>query len=104
MDKDGYPTEQELKTIKDWDVTKEPVQELLEFIRQRWKYAGDGYFKLTGKRILKLELHTGGWSGNEDIIRALEESFFWTLWWEKSERGGHYYFKIKPIPKAKKSK
>jgi hypothetical protein len=42
----------------------------------------------------KLELHTGGWSGNEEIISVLQNSMFWVMYWQKSERGGHYYFEL----------
>jgi hypothetical protein len=45
--------------------------------------------------VLMLELHTGGWSGNEDIIEALQNhKLFWMMWWWKTERGGHYYFEV----------
>jgi len=56
-----------------------------------WKYEG---YKLTkyGGRI-KLQLHTNGWSGNEDIIRALEcARFGLMLFHVKWETGGHYWF------------
>jgi len=40
-----------------------------------------------------LELSTGGWSHNEDIIEDLQKyNFFWFIYWQKSERGGHYCF------------
>jgi hypothetical protein len=59
-----------------------------------WKYADCGYFKYD-KTTRELELHTAGWSGNEEIISALEQNkFFYPLYWQKSERGGHYYFYI----------
>jgi len=45
--------------------------------------------------ILYVELHTGGFSANEDVIEALQDNMmFWLMWWWKTERGGHYYFKI----------
>ena len=95
MDKNGYPTEEELETIKNWDLVERPVIELIEYVRERWQYVDYGAFELKGKRILKLELHTCGWSGNESIIKALQDnSLFWATCWEKSTRGGHYYFKI----------
>jgi len=49
---------------------------------------------------MKLELHTGGWSGNEDIIEALKKSYFWIFYWEKSVKGGHYYFTISSLKKT----
>lgn len=90
-----YPTEEALLKIKEWDILKwDSLLELLEFIKDEWSYPD--YFVLTGKNVLRLELHTGGWSGNEDIIEALmNNSLFWILYWVKSKRGGHYYFKFK---------
>lgn len=98
MSKDSYPTKDELKQIKRWGY-KDP-KGLLEFIEDLW-WQPDWGFKLTGKRVLKLELHTGGWSGNESIIRALRENMFWMLYWQRSDRGGHYYFRITKLKKSK---
>ena len=96
---DGYPTDEELEFIKNFDLVKCDVDELLEYIRSVWQYHEWG-FKLTGKNVKKLELHTGGWSGNEDVIRALKENvIFWPMYWHKHVRGGHYYFKIKKVKK-----
>ena len=89
-----YPTEHELKMIKKWDLLKKPVVGLLDYVQERWKY--EDRFVLTGKHVLRLYLSTGGWSGNEDIIAALRQNFiFWSMCWEKSMRGGHYWFIIK---------
>jgi hypothetical protein len=95
MDEDGYPEPDEIEMIEKWDITKKSVIDLLEYVRKRWNYADIGYFKLTGKRKLRLELHTGGWSGNEEIISALmTNTLFWMMYWQKSERGGHYWFLV----------
>ena len=95
-----YPTEKELKRLKKWNLLKEVVmgidEDLLDYIESLW-WAGEWGFKLKkGRKIWKLELHTGGWSGNEDIIYALKGNYlFWGMYWQKSTRGGHYYFEIK---------
>lgn len=95
-----YPSNVVLKTIKEWDILKQSVEELLELIENEWEYAEDGGFKRKGKI---LELHTCGWSGNEDIIGALRSNFgFWSCFWWKSERGGHYWFEIKEIKESSK--
>lgn len=93
-DKDGYPDEKELKTIQEWDVIGEAneISDLLAYLEELWRWPDSG-FSLEGKT---LELHTGGWSGNEDIIIALEQNrLFWSLYWKKSVRGGHYYFDLR---------
>ncbi len=52
-----------------------------------------GTFDIEGKngRII-LELTTGGWSENEEIIDEILNSWFWALWWQESKRGGYYKF------------
>lgn len=94
FDDDGYPTDATLEIIKVW-----PYKDfftLMAFVRLAWKY--DNYFEQDGDFFY---LATGGWSGNEDIIRALQENrVFWALCWEQSARGGKHIFKIpKPPPK-----
>jgi len=39
-----------------------------------------------------LELTTGGWSKNEDLIDQIANTWFWLLWWQESKRGGYYKF------------
>jgi len=90
IDEQGYPTDKAIMKIERWD-GKNP-EAFIEFIREIWHWPDWG-FELKGKRVLRLELHTGGWSGNEDIIGALFNSLFW-LYWQKSTRGGHHYFKV----------
>lgn len=94
LDKDGYPTEK----LLEWIETFNPVDitVLLATLESVWKF--EDYFKLSGKKTLKLELHTGGWSGNESIVDALQNNvLFWNLYWQKSVRGGHHYFIIKTM-------
>jgi hypothetical protein len=100
VDDDGYPIEIELKEIETFDIEKQPIEHLLDLLEKIWWASEWGFKREIGKNILdspciKLELHTGGWSGNEDIIEALKKTkMFWFLFWQKSERGGHYYFEI----------
>lgn len=82
-----YPNENEIQQIKDW--TLEDVMGLVEFVQSIWHWSD--YAKRNGD---KFELHTGGWSGNEEIVDALMGTMFWTMCWESSKRGGHYYFEI----------
>ena len=59
------------------------------------KYWNDDYgiFNIEGKAgIQTLELTTGGWLENEEIIDQLSGTFFWFLWWQESHRGGYYKF------------
>ena len=42
--------------------------------------------------IIVLELTTGGWSENEEIIDILGNTMFWFFLWQESKRGGYYKF------------
>jgi hypothetical protein len=93
-----YCTESELEDIKNWSIKN--VDDLIAHLKDVWQYSGTAIKESFGKSksgelVLNLELHTCGWSGNEDIISALSKNvLFWSMWWAKSERGGHYYFEI----------
>jgi len=41
-----------------------------------------------------IELTTGGYSENEELIDELSDTFFWFLYWEESKRGGYYKLRI----------
>ncbi|GAH55057.1 unnamed protein product [marine sediment metagenome] len=97
LDENHYPDEKSLKEIAEWDILKHGVQGLLDLVEENTNWPDRQIF-ITGKKVIHFEYHTGGWSGNEDVINALRQNLlFWSVCWEKSTRGGHYYFKIKPI-------
>jgi hypothetical protein len=86
-----YPTFKELDVIKKLAALN-TITPLIEMFKEIWWNADTACeFEMEGNKWT-LELHTGGWSGNEDIIEALAGSMFWFLFWQKSERGGHFYF------------
>jgi len=86
-----YPTEADLEYIKNYKFAEhKSFKLLLNFIEDLWHWSDfiswDKY---------NMEMHTGGWSGNEDIIEALQGTDFWLLCWQESRRGGHYKFSLK---------
>ena len=84
-----YPSEVVLRFLEKETSIDVPF---IATIEGEWEFADCDFFVWKGE---VLELHTGGWSGNEDIIRALQRNkAFWKLL-EKEEAGGHYYFKLK---------
>lgn len=94
LDEHNYPDEKSLKKIKEWNVLKQGIQGLLDLVKENTNWS-DRQISITGKKAIHFEYHTGGWSGNEDVIHALRQNFvFWSLFWVKSTRGGHHYFKI----------
>lgn len=93
-----YPTEQQLVKIQNWQ--PQDYIGLINYIENIWEYK-DEAFKYDGTN---LELHTLGWSGNEEIISALKKNTFWFFNWQKSERGGHHYFRTqKPLSADKET-
>jgi hypothetical protein len=100
IDDYGYPTQEWLQYIKqyspDYDI---PILEFAQIMAiSGWWMPDWGvvvHKKYKGK--YKFELHTGGWSGNEDIIDAIKSNIYLThfsmnyvMW----KIGGHYYFEI----------
>jgi hypothetical protein len=103
LDEDGYPTEEALEIIQIWPFDKDN-QEWFGFINSIWHLKSWGWSEglnpsdmpgvdLEGKQRYQYHISTGGWSGNESIIRAMESnSMMWHLHWVQSRRGGHYIF------------
>jgi hypothetical protein len=100
LDLDGYPTEDALDEIKNWHYDK-GWNSLMEFVKSIWWAADWGWREedtkdLYGITTIRYNISTGGWSGNESLIYALEENtVFWMMNWFQSRRGGHYIFKVK---------
>ena len=100
-----YPSEDELKKIEEW-----PGEDLrgwfsyIKSVGEYWPTASFGWHEVdTDKDDLREKpyhaylISTGGWSGNEDIIAAMEKNFVcWVQTWYSSTRGGHYEFRVRP--------
>ena len=107
LDDDGYPTESALQLLERWHWAD--AKGWFEFAKSIWWSPDWGWHETEGgeDRWLNQELppdahryhiSTGGWSGNEAVIRAMQSnSFMWALNWVQSRRGGHYIFELKVI-------
>jgi hypothetical protein len=114
LDDDGvYPTEKTLEDIANFPLLEKTGRQFLDLIRPIWNYADAGTFAVKhgyadagywhvdteqkgDHTIYQYHLSTAGWSGNEDIIRALQKNvLFWHMYWYSSRRGGHHVFEIK---------
>jgi hypothetical protein len=90
---DEYPSDEDLERIMDWPISDAPA--MLDFVHSLWWAPEFGWRR--GDRWL--DVSTGGWSGNEDIISALQRNtMFWMFCWESSRRGGHYRFDLARLP------
>ena len=98
-----YPQKHELKKIEQWDY--KDFEGLMEYVEELWSYPQ--YWKQTKNSFGHNEYHisTGGWSGNEDLITALQgNAMFWACCWESSKRGGHYVFEIRKAKDGKENR
>lgn len=103
LDEEGvYPTDEALKKIEKWPW--EDITGCFAFIKDIWAYADSGYWveldtindTYDHSPVHRYHISTAGWSGNEDIIRALQKNYIiWFSTWVQSRRGGHYIFELK---------
>lgn len=102
LDEDGYPTDSAITMIESWPWDN--PDGWFSKIRELW-WAPDWGWTTTVEQEVEWEktksytvhsVSTGGWSGNEALIRAMESNdMLWhTTWWQ-SRRGGHYIFKVR---------
>lgn len=99
MTPEGYPDDAELDAIANWPHGRGFHGLMAEVRRLNWeKYGSWRECDVTDEGVeyfREYRLATGGWSGNESLIGALQENFvFWSLCWQMSERGGLYVFRI----------
>jgi len=88
LDADGYPTEESLEYLAA-HIPRDPC-EPLAYVVEAWSTYGT--VRLDGST---LRLTTGGWSGNESLIEALElQHVAWPAAWESTHRGGAYCFDL----------
>ena len=88
----GYPSDAQLEAIKNADTLKIGFSGMIGLIKDAYNsFYGtvechdDGDF---------LYLATGGWSGNESVIEALQSNLcFWGFSWVQSIRGGGHSFR-----------
>lgn len=98
-----YPTDEELIKIETWDYT-DSFFDLAKFVQSIWNW-GEDYAQISGEKTdefdhkyRELRLITGGWSGNEDIVGALNDNrMFSMLCWQSSHRGGMHIYHIREV-------
>jgi hypothetical protein len=99
LDDDGYPTEEFLESIRQWPFQYD-YKYLFDYVKSGWWMPSWGWHSEEvddefGKSIIRYNISTGGWSGNEEIIGALESNtMFWVMCWQESRRGGHFVFEV----------
>lgn len=103
-----YPSEAALErlrawTFKDWA----DIEQALDFAASIWHWPDFASRELRpaeaevchaepGDRFIRFA--TGGWSGNEDIIGAMEQNFYIMSRWRLSGNGGLHIFQYPEAP------
>jgi len=98
LDDDGYPTDAALEIIEKWHWSD--IEGWFKFINSIWHLRSWGWHEGEedhewdkDKKVYRYDISTAGWSGNESIIRAMQENWMiWSITWVQSRRGGHYIF------------
>ena len=101
-DNDGYPTEESLTKLEEvlnGDDIRKAIESFYYALEENY-YTYEGFVGITevevrGEMMKVWQYHTGGWSGNEDIIGVLMQSPLWYMILERYDNGGHYYFNPK---------
>jgi len=100
LDEDGYPTNAALDVIRLWHFID--AKGWFKFIENLWHFREFGWKEkdephdYKDKIVHRYYISTGGWSGNEDLIRAMQKNeMMWAFNWVQSRRGGHYIFELK---------
>lgn len=103
FDKDGYPTEETLRTIREWKIASNwAVRDLMRYVKKAWTYSFPVRRGRDGRESW-IDVATGGWSGNESIIASLKDNYiFWACCWVRSTRGGLYRFVVNPFAQPAK--
>ena len=107
LDDDGYPTENALEIIEKWHWDDIPgwfkfIEGIWYMRSWGWNECEGGIDQWTNKQLcpktIRYHISTAGWSGNESIIRAMQNNkMMWWLNWVQSRRGGHYIFELRKL-------
>lgn len=92
LDADGYPSDEDLETVERWQFDAPgSFEAFMSHVKSCWWMPEFGWHN-DGRTY---NLSTGGWSGNESVIDAMQENFtFWAICWVQSRRGGHFIFEL----------
>jgi hypothetical protein len=114
FDAEGYPTEETLTTIREWPTTTlSDMVDCMDFAGRAWSYP-DYWHKdpdwhdperpvwWKPETEVRYVFSTGGWSGNESIIAAIEANMMVQMIGAWSwRRGGHYEYRFPIDPEEK---
>lgn len=111
MSDDDYPSDEDLLQIEQWECAwdasgKHPYfAPFFELLKSHWWMPDWGWREYDGSDdgdpVHVYHISTGGWSGNESLLGAMQRNFIvWSLTFNTHRRGGHYEFWIPIQPAA----
>lgn len=91
-----YPASEQLTDLATFTGT---AQQYAETIRDLWWPDGNGATITEtvddqGSPVVEVRLATAGWSGNEEIVSVIQQSFFHAMFWHMSRRGGLHVYQV----------
>ena len=99
---DGYPTDDTLEEIENWEIkTAQDAIDVMEYVGMAWSYPKYWDVKRDvpnewGRKEARYIFSTGGWSGNESLVGALENNVILNMLGAWSwQRGGHYEYRLR---------
>lgn len=98
-----YPSEASISYIRQFTMKgMDSVHEWFYFIESLWKYRDYGFRRdkvyTSSGPMTKITLVTGGWSGNEELISAMQKNYLlWGLTWQSSHKGGVHEFLVEEV-------
>ena len=94
-DDDEYPSGQELQALRRFEGT---ARHFVDEVLRLWSYPDYATVSTItddfDREVLQLRLATGGWSGNESVVQAIDAGMFRVLWWHLSQRGGLHIYRV----------
>jgi hypothetical protein len=92
IDADGYPTDEALDRISTFTGTAEEMAGYIQSLMHNGRATLEDFVDDYGRPEKRLTLVTGGWSGCESVIGALQGTMFHLMFWESSFRGGKHTY------------
>ena len=86
-----YPSDEVLDKIRNWSI--HDPEGLLKYLQGKWYYP---HFVTVSKDGNEWKFITGGWSGNEALLKAFRDNtFIWMRFWYSSTASGVHKFVLK---------
>lgn len=98
-DEQGYVPDAQVHALRVWEGCLKLIPEVLDRVAAYFNECGYGRAScveslVDGEVCRTWRFATGGWSGCEDVIDAMEENLWIGQAWESSHRGGLHVYRV----------